>query len=80
MTNEYLKLVTKIQKESRSKKDGILYFKHHILPRSLYPLLKHKPWNIILATYQEHKRLHELLAENTVEKCQEIMIRDLNYF
>lgn len=83
MTNsalEYIELVTKIQLENRKKADGVLYYKHHILPRSLYPLLKHKPWNIILVTYQEHKMLHELLAENTVGKCQEVMKRDLKYF
>jgi hypothetical protein len=38
------------------------------------------PWNIILVTYMEHKRLHELLAEITVGKCQEVMKRDLKYF
>lgn len=77
---EYIELVTKIQSENRKKADGVLYYKHHILPRSLYPLLKHKPWNIILVTYQEHKRLHELLAEYAVGKCQEVMKRDLKYF
>ena len=83
MTNivlEYIQLVTKIQSENRKKADGVLYYKHHILPRSLYPLLKNKLWNIILVTYQEHKRLHELLAESTVGKCQEVMKRDLRYF
>ena len=77
---EYLELATRIQSENRKKADGVLYYKHHILPRSLYPLLKHKPWNIILVTYQEHKRLHELLAESTVGKCLEVMNRDLKYF
>ena len=77
---EYQNLVVKIQSENRSKADGELYYKHHVLPRSLYPLFKHMPWNIILVTYMEHKKLHELLAEITVGKCQEVMKRDLKYF
>lgn len=78
--NEYHQLVLTILQENRKKEPGVLYYKHHILPRSLYPLLKNKDWNIILVTYAEHKKLHELLADLTVGSCQEIMKRDLNYF
>ena len=76
---KYLELVNKILSENRIE-DGTFYFKHHILPRSLYPKFKNCKWNIILVTYSEHKLLHEYLAEETVGKCQEIMKRDLNYF
>lgn len=80
MAQEYFEIVTNILNENRTKTDGVLYYKHHILPRSLYPTLKHKSWNIILVTYREHKKLHELLAQITVGKCQEVMKRDLKYF
>lgn len=77
---DYIDIVTNALNSGRYKGDGELYFKHHILPRSLYPMLKHKEWNIFLVTYAEHKRLHEILAECTVGYCKEIMTRDLNYF
>lgn len=77
---EYIQIVLTVKNEHREKGKGVLYFKHHIFPRSLYPNLKNKEWNIILVTYQEHKRLHELLATFTTGHCQEVMKRDLNYF
>ena len=80
MVQEYFEIVTNILNENRKKTDGVLYYKHHILPRSLYPTLKHKSWNVVLVTYKEHKKLHELLAQITVGKCQEVMKRDLKYF
>ena len=80
LVNEYINIVNNALTDGRHKGDGNLYYKHHILPRSLYPDFKHKEWNIVLVTYAEHKRLHEILAECTVSHCQEIMKRDLNYF
>ena len=76
----YWELIEKIKSENRKKTPGVMYYKHHIFPRSLYPLFKNKSWNIVLVTYQEHKKLHELLAEYTVGRCQEIMKSDFRYF
>lgn len=77
---KYYELVLKIISENRTRHPGDGYFRHHIFPRSIYPLLKHKDWNIIFVTYSEHKMLHEYLAEITVGRCQAILKDDLRYF
>lgn len=78
--NKYFELINKCLNEKRYKGDGELYFKHHILPRSLYPLLKNKKWNIVLLTASEHREAHRLLALLTVGKCKETMERSFNQY
>ena len=75
---EYNQIISNAR--NREKEQGVMYFKHHVLPRSLYPLFKNKKWNTVFVTYQEHKRLHEILANLTVEHCRKIMTSDLRYF
>ena len=75
---EYI-LLCKNGQEIEPRK-GELRFKHHIFPRSLYPCLKNKEWNITYLTYSEHRRAHQLLARITTGKCRDIMQGDLRYF
>lgn len=77
---EYFKFINAIFLEKRIKKPGILYYKHHILPRNIYPLLKNKEWNIVLLTYSEHKKAHELLAKETIGICKQKMERSYNQY
>ena len=53
---EYYKFISNIISENRISEPGKLYYKHHILPRNIYPILKTKKWNLILLTYSEHKK------------------------
>jgi stalled ribosome alternative rescue factor ArfA len=44
------------------KNDNIYYEKHHILPKSIFPLWKYKKRNIVLLTAKEHFICHQLLT------------------
>ena len=78
--NEYWTFINKIIQQNRKKGDGNLYYLHHIFPRSLYPLLKHKSWNWIYLTYKEHAYAHYLLAKLTIGKCKGKMQRVFNQY
>lgn len=77
---EYYKFISNIISENRISEPGKLYYKHHILPRNIYPILKTKKWNLILLTYSEHKKAHELLAKETVSICKQKMERSYNQY
>ncbi len=58
----YIDIVNKAKKDNRSKKNGY-YEKHHILPKSIYPLWAKKKSNIVLLTAREHFFCHLLLLK-----------------
>lgn len=47
----------------RKKGNGIYYERHHILPKSLFPLWEHRYTNIVLLTAREHFFCHKLLTK-----------------
>ena len=47
----------------RKKKNGAYYEKHHILPKSIFPLWKDRPFNQVLLTAREHYFCHQLLTK-----------------
>ena len=59
----YCKIIKKAQSENRSKTSGIYYERHHILPKSIFPLWKNKASNIVLLTIREHLFCHKLLVK-----------------
>lgn len=59
----YCKIIKKAQSENRLKTSGIYYERHHILPKSLFPLWKNKASNIVLLTIREHLFCHKLLVK-----------------
>lgn len=72
---EYMELIFKVKAENRVWEPN-KYFRHHILPKSLFPLWKKRKSNIILLTREEHLKAHTLLAE--IYPCLQ-MIRALQY-
>lgn len=63
----YMILITKALNEQklglRKKKNGTYYEKHHILPKSMFPLWKDRPSNQVLLTAREHYFCHQLLTK-----------------
>lgn len=63
----YMIVITKAKNEManglRRKGNGNYYEKHHILPRSLFPLWIKRESNLILLTAREHYFCHQLLAK-----------------
>lgn len=63
----YMKIITKALKEQklgvRLKGKDVYYEKHHILPKSLFPLWKDKSSNQVLLTAREHYFCHQLLTK-----------------
>ena len=53
----------------RVKGNGQYYEKHHILPKSIYPLWKKQSKNLVLLTAREHFFCHQLLTK--IFPCQE---------
>lgn len=49
--------------ENRKKHDGVYYERHHILPKSIFPLWKNKKSNTVLLTAREHFFCHQLLMK-----------------
>lgn len=70
----YMKIITKAKDEMsqgvRKKGDGIYYERHHILPRSLFPLWEERESNLVLLTAREHYFCHKLLVK--IFKCKEM--------
>lgn len=62
----YIKIISNAKLEEtqglRSKKNGY-YERHHILPKSLFPLWKKRRTNIVLLTAREHFFCHQLLSK-----------------
>ncbi len=62
----YIKIISNARLEEtqglRSKKNGY-YERHHILPKSLFPLWKKRRTNIVLLTAREHFFCHQLLSK-----------------
>ena len=62
----YIKIIFNAKLEEaqglRSKKNGY-YERHHILPKSLFPLWKKRRTNIVLLTAREHFFCHQLLSK-----------------
>ena len=61
----YMKIITKAKEEMRQsiriKGNGNYYERHHILPKSLFPLWAKRKSNIVLLTAREHFFCHQLL-------------------
>lgn len=47
----------------RKKGNGVYYERHHILPKSLFPLWKNEKRNLVLLTAREHYFCHKLLTK-----------------
>lgn len=58
----YCKIINNAKSQKRDKKLGY-YEKHHILPKSLFPLWKNRKSNIVLLTAREHFFCHQLLSK-----------------
>lgn len=70
LSNKYTKwydyIIKNALQENRKKYKGILYEKHHILPKSIFPEyknLRNNPWNKVLLTSREHFICHWLLTK-----------------
>lgn len=63
----YMIVITKAKEEMRlglrTKGNGNYYEKHHILPRSLFPLWVKRKSNLVLLTAREHFFCHQLLTK-----------------
>ena len=62
----YLKIIISTQKQNRKKvrgKNQYYYEKHHILPKSLFPLWKDRKSNLVILTAREHFFCHQLLCK-----------------
>jgi CRISPR/Cas system-associated endonuclease/helicase Cas3 len=56
-------IIEHAKSQNRHKGDGNYYERHHILPKSLFPLWKSRKLNIVLLTAREHFFCHQLLAK-----------------
>ena len=67
-------IITKAKEEmisgKRRKGNGVYYEKHHILPKSLFPLWEKRSSNLVLLTAREHYFCHKLLVK--IFKCKEM--------
>ena len=54
----------------RKKGNGGYYEKHHILPKSLFPLWRKEKRNLVLLTAKEHFFVHQLLTK--IYPCKEM--------
>lgn len=59
----YINIIKKVKLKNRFKGDGNYYEKHHILPKSLFPLWKKRKSNIVLLTAREYFFCHQLLTK-----------------
>lgn len=72
----YMKIINYAKAQNRSKKNGNYYEKHHILPKSIYPLWKNRKSNLVLLTAREHFFVHLLLVKifkNDKEKYRKMV-------
>ena len=63
----YMKIIANAKKETneglRKKGNGEYYERHHILPKSLFPLWAKEKRNLVLLTAREHFFCHQLLLK-----------------
>ena len=63
----YLRIISHAKQEEklglRKKGNGTYYERHHILPRSLFPLWVNRKSNLVLLTAREHLFCHQLLTK-----------------
>ena len=59
----YCKIISYAKSQNRHKGDGNYYERHHILPKSLFPLWAKRKSNIVLLTAREHFFVHQLLIK-----------------
>ena len=59
----YCKIISYAKSQNRTKGDGNYYERHHILPKSLFPLWSKRKSNIVLLTAREHFFCHQLLTK-----------------
>jgi hypothetical protein len=59
----YIFIIKKAKSENRQKGKGIYYERHHILPKSLFPLWDKEKKNLVLLTAREHFFCHQLLTK-----------------
>lgn len=59
----YCKIIYYAKSQNRHKGDGNYYERHHILPKSFFPLWKNRKSNIVLLTAREHFFCHQLLIK-----------------
>lgn len=59
----YCKIISYAKSQNRTKGDGNYYERHHILPKSLFPLWAKRKSNIVLLTAREHFFCHQLLTK-----------------
>lgn len=65
MTNreEYLNLISFAKARNHIKRRGDGFERHHILPKSLFPLWKDRKSNMVTLTHEEHIKAHRLLVD-----------------
>lgn len=59
----YMLIIEHAKSQNRIKSDGNYYERHHILPKSIFPLWSKRKSNIVLLTAREHFFCHQLLAK-----------------
>lgn len=69
---QYFNLIKEALSEKRKKVHGDKYEKHHILPKSLFPLWRYNKRNIVLLTKKEHIQAHIYLYK--IYKCSEMAL------
>ena len=69
----YMRIISNAKNEEALglRKEGKLE-KHHVLPKSLFPLWKNKKENIVKLTLKEHKFVHKLLYK--IYPCYEMYL------
>lgn len=59
----YMLIIEHAKSQNRIKGDGNYYERHHILPKSIFPLWSKRKSNIVLLTAREHFFCHQLLIK-----------------
>jgi hypothetical protein len=76
----YLQYIKYVKTLDRRKGSDEYYEKHHIFPRSIYPLWKDKASNIVLLTAREHFLAHYLLCKIYEHRNKRNYFKMLNAF
>ncbi|NBW57304.1 hypothetical protein EBR43_05885 [bacterium] len=62
--NRYFKMMNNYVNLSLSKKDGIGFERHHILPRAIFPEYKSEKWNIVTLPEEAQYLAHYMLYKS----------------